>query len=50
MYKKIVAFSAIFALLFSGCADKSAGVKKIDEDFMRIMTDTTSSATNIALG
>ena len=31
MYKKIVAFSAIFALLFSGCADKSAGVKKIDE-------------------
>jgi len=31
MYKKIVAFSAIFALLFSGCAEKSAGVKKIDE-------------------
>lgn len=31
MYKKIVAFSAIFALLFSGCADKSASVKKIDE-------------------
>ena len=31
MYKKIVAFSAIFALLFSGCVDKSASVKKIDE-------------------